>query len=98
MTGPDAPVVAQRLKGRNARDWDRCGMLEAHPNRFQREAILVGARVLGERAVGGSEHFVAAPEALNVGPDGLDRASDVGARNLRLRLPAETHDGRLAPA
>jgi hypothetical protein len=85
LAGLDLAVVAQPLQGRDGRDRDRGGLLEAHVRRLGDQAVLAGDHELGEGAGAPAEHLVAGPEAGHVRADGLDDARHVAADAGALR-------------
>ena len=86
LTRSSATDVAQRLERGDAGHSCDCRLLEAQIGRLGHQLVLVGGRVLGQRAVGDAEHLVARGEPGDVGSDGHDAAGNVETGDPVLRF------------
>src|SRR5829696_8842862 len=85
LPGLDTGLVAQALERRDPSHRQRGGLLKRQPRRLCGQAVLLRARVLGERAGCDAEYRIAGLEASHVPSNRFYRARDVHASHCTSR-------------
>jgi hypothetical protein len=78
------PRLTKRMERRAAGGGDGRGLLDGEVRGLRRNLVDPSGRILGESAVAGAEHLIAPLEVLDVLPDSLDAACEVGAADAGL--------------